>query len=177
MSKENIYYKNMYELKPIETVINEASKAVEESDRIISSSDIPEILGAATGLGSGGFIGFAALYYAGVPGPSAVGITSGLATAGSIVGGGMTAGIGVLAAPAVVLGIGGYALLSRRKKKKLMEKKEILLHQAMQKHNAIIRLLRVEVNVNKERLEYLTSLNKVLQGIIADLKADLAATA
>ena len=40
-----------------------------------------------------------------------------LATAGSIVGGGMVAGIGVLAAPAAVLGIGGYAIVKHKNAK------------------------------------------------------------
>ena len=48
---------------------------------------------------------FAALYGLGsVVGLSAAGITSGLAAAGSIVGGGMVAGVFVLAAPVAVLG-------------------------------------------------------------------------
>ena len=40
----------------------------------------------------------------GLFGLSAAGITSGLAAAGALVGGGMVAGIAVLAAPAVILG-------------------------------------------------------------------------
>uniref|UniRef100_UPI001F154FF2 hypothetical protein n=2 Tax=Enterobacterales TaxID=91347 RepID=UPI001F154FF2 len=60
-----------------------------------------------------------ALYTLGTTGVSAAGITSGLATAGSIVGGGMVAGIGILAAPVAVLGIGGYAIVKHRKNGKL----------------------------------------------------------
>ena len=54
--------------------------------------------------GAGGAIGFAALYLGGpIVGLNAAGIAGGLAAAGALVGGGMAAGIAVLAAPAVLL--------------------------------------------------------------------------
>jgi hypothetical protein len=174
MSTDKTIYKNLKALTPVEQALNEAGKALEDSNRTIESSDIPEVLGAAGGLVSGGAIGFAALYYAGVTGLSGAGITSGLAAAGGLIGGGMVAGIGVLAAPAALLGIGGYAVLSHINKKKLIEKKEMLLQQAMQKQNAIISRIKVENDANKDRVAYLTSLNVVLQTIIRDLEADLA---
>lgn len=74
-----------------------------------------EGLGAALGAGVGGAGAFGALFLAGTTGLSAAGITSGLAAAGALVGGGMVAGIGVLAAPVAVLGIAGYALAKKRK--------------------------------------------------------------
>ena len=80
--------------------------------------DIAEGLSTAVGsaLGAGGSL--AALTFLGTTGLSAAGITSGLAAAGSIVGGGMVAGIGVLAAPIAILGIAGYALAKKRKNAK-----------------------------------------------------------
>lgn len=77
--------------------------------------------GVATAIGAavGGGGSLAALSSLGVAGLSAPGITSGLAAAGSIVGGGMVAGIGVLAAPVAILGVTGYALAKRRKSAKL----------------------------------------------------------
>jgi hypothetical protein len=175
MSKKELIYKNVAALKPVEKVLDEATIAVNDLDRTINSSDIPEVLGAAAGIGVGGAIGFAGLYFGGTVGLSAVGITSGLATAG--LGAGMVAGIGVLAAPAAILGIGGYALFAHRNKKKLIEKKEMLLQHSMQKQNAIIRSLKEETNANGERVEYLTSLNTLLQAIINDLNADLSQAA
>lgn len=88
------------------------------------NSDAPTITiteGLATLLGSGiGAAGsLAALGASGVSGFSAAGITSGLATAGSIVGGGMVAGIGVLAAPVAILGIAGHAIAKKRKNAKI----------------------------------------------------------
>lgn len=54
-----------------------------------------------------------------VAGLSAPGITSGLAAAGSVVGGGMLAGIGVFSAPVAVLGVTGYAVAQKRRNAKL----------------------------------------------------------
>jgi hypothetical protein len=85
-------------------------------------NDYPGVTeGIATVLGSGvGAAGsLAALYGLGVTGLSAAGITSGLAAAGSIVGGGMVAGIGLLAAPIALLGVGAYAIAKKMKNAKL----------------------------------------------------------
>jgi hypothetical protein len=84
--------------------------------------DTPGITeGIATALGSsvGGAGSLAALGALGVAGYSAAGITSGLAVAGSIVGGGMLAGIGVLAAPVAIFGVIGYSIAKKRKNAKL----------------------------------------------------------
>ena len=85
-------------------------------------ADYPQVVeGAAAAVGSalGAGASFAALYFGGTVGLSAVGITTGLATAGSIVGGGMLAGVGVLAAPVAVTGIVAYALVKRRRNARL----------------------------------------------------------
>ena len=71
------------------------------------------------GAGVGGAGALATLYFAGINGLSAVGITSGLATIGGIVGGGMVVGVGVLALPVLVGGVAGYAVVSRRQRARL----------------------------------------------------------
>lgn len=101
----------------------EREKAAHEINVVMKQleKDYPgalEGLGAALGATAGGAGSFAALYLAGTTGLSAIGLTTGLATVGSIVGGGMLAGIGVLAAPVAILGIGGYALAKKRKNAK-----------------------------------------------------------
>ena len=88
---------------------------------------ITEGAAALAGSGVGAAASFGALYTLGTTGVSAAGITSGLATAGSIVGGGMVAGIAVLAAPVAVLGIGG--IVKHKKNAKLTA----ALSQAIQK--------------------------------------------
>lgn len=84
--------------------------------------DFPKVAdGAAAAVGSalGGAASYTALYIGGTTGLSAVGITSGLATAGSVVRGGMVAGIGLLAAPVAVLGVAGYAIAKKRRNARL----------------------------------------------------------
>lgn len=175
MEDRDPIYKNMDALQPVEKLIGEASAAVSDKSRVASDDqDINEALALAGGVGAGGAIGFAALYYAGVTGLSAAGITSALAAAGALVGGGMAAGIAVIAAPAVLLGVGAYAYAAQKNKKRLVEKKEILLQEVLRKHNAIIEELTKTARENKERLSYLTKLNTLLEAAINDLKADLA---
>lgn len=131
------------------------------------------MLAGALGAGIGGTGSFAALYGLGTVGLSAVGITSGLATIGSVVGGGMVAGVFVMAAPVVVLAGGGILLASNLKNKQLKQEKERLYKEALQKHEAIIQALKTEADADKERLDYLQSLNILLTQAIKDLKSDL----
>ena len=53
------------------------------------------------------------------------------------------------------------------------EEKERLYTEALRKHEAIIKALREETNANKERIDYLNSLNILLTQAIKDLKKDL----
>lgn len=172
--KKNMRFQSVEALQQVVNVINEASEALNDKKRTIRESAIPEVLAGALGAGVGGVASFAALYGLGsVVGLSAAGITSGLATAGTIVGGGMTAGIFVLAAPVVVLAAGGVGLASHLKNKQLKNEKERLYKEALRKHQAIIAELKRESNADKERLDYLQSLNILLQQAIKDLQKDL----
>ena len=107
--------------KQIKIMKEQATSEVKEVlDQL--ENDYPGVTeGMATAIGSsvGAAGSLASLYGLGVTGFSAAGITSGLATAGSIVGGGMVAGIGVLAAPIVLLGVGAYAISKKKKSAKL----------------------------------------------------------
>lgn len=107
----------------------------------------------------------------------AAGITSGLAAAGSIVGGGMVAGVFVLAAPVAALAAGGVGLAAHLKNKQLRQEKERLYKEALKKHEAIIQALKSEADADKERLDYLQSLNILLTQAIKDLKKDLGKAA
>lgn len=172
--KKNMRFQSVESLQQVVNVINEASEALNDKKRTIRESAIPEVLAGALGAGIGGVASFAALYGLGsVVGLSAAGITSGLATAGSIVGGGMSAGVFVLAAPVVVLAAGGVGLASHLKNKQLKNEKERLYKEALRKHQAIINELKKESNADKERIDYLQSLNILLQQAIKDLQKDL----
>lgn len=98
--------------------------------------DAPKVVdaaGVAVGSALGGGASFTALYFGGVTGMSAAGITSGLAAAGALVGGGMAAGVAVLAAPVVVLGVVGYATVKKRRN----SKQATALNRAIEKLYAI----------------------------------------
>lgn len=174
MSKE-LNFKTMDSLKNVTNVINEANVALNDSSRTIAKSAIPEVLTGALGAGAGSAISFAALYGLGTVGLSAAGITSGLAAAGAIVGGGMAAGVGVLALPVAALAATGVGITAAVKRKKLLQEKQRLYNEAIRKQNAIIEELNRTVKYNKKRIDYLTSINIVLQKAIRDLKADIDA--
>ncbi len=171
--KKDMVFQSGESLQQVVNVVNEAAMALNDKDRTIRESAIPEVLAGALGAGVGGVGSFAALYGLGTVGLSAAGITSGLAAAGALVGGGMVAGIFVLAAPIAALSAGGVALASKAKQKQLRQEKERLYKEALVKHEAIINALKTESKENKERMEYLQSLNILLQRAIEDLQKDL----
>lgn len=171
--KKDMIFQNVDSLQPVVNVINEANQALHDKSRTIKESAIPEALAGALGAGIGGVGSFAALYGLGTVGLSAAGITSGLAAAGTVVGGGMVAGIFVLAAPVAVLAAGGVGIASHLKNKQLQQQKEILYKEAIRKHEAIIEELQKESDAAKERIDYLQSLNILLQKAINDLRQDL----
>ena len=166
---------NSNSLASVRKVINEANEALNNKSRTIAGSAIPEALAGVLGAGAGGVASFAALYFGGsVVGLSAAGITSGFAAAGAVVGGGMAAGVAVLAAPVAILGGAAIGITAHVKNKKLAEEKHSLYTKAVEKQNAILELLKNKVGQSEERIEYQTSLNTLLQAAIKDLKHDLA---
>lgn len=171
--KKDMNFQSVESLQQVVNVVNEAAVALNDKSRTIRESAIPEVLSGALGAGIGGIGSFTALYGLGTVGLSAAGITSGLAAAGSIVGGGMVAGVFVLAAPAVILAAGGVGAASHLKNKQLKQEKERLYQEALKKHEAIIQALKEDVNADKERLDYLQSLNILLAQALKELKHDL----
>lgn len=172
--KKEMKFQSVETLQQVVNVVNEVAAAVSDKSRTIRESAIPEVLMGALGAGIGGIGSFAVLYGLGsAVGLPAAGITSGLAAAGSIVGGGMVAGVFVLAAPVAVLAAGGVGLASHLKNKQLRQEKERPYKEALAKHQAIIKALKDEAEADKERLDYLQSLNILLSRAIDDLKADL----
>lgn len=102
----------------IEIMKTEATKEVRDVLQILEKthSGITEGVATAVGAGTGAVGSIAALSTMGVAGLSSVGISTGLAAAGGLLGGGMLVGIGVLATPVVALGALGYTLSNKRKK-------------------------------------------------------------
>lgn len=173
--KRHLVFKNIESLQTVVNIVNESAFALNDNTRTIRESPIGEVLMGALGAGVGGVGSFVALYGLGSVGLSAAGITSGLATAGGVVGGGMVAGIFVLAAPVAILAGTGVSVATALKRKQLKQEKERLYEEALRKQAAIIKALKDEAEADKERLDYLQSLNILLQQVIKDLKADLNA--
>lgn len=172
--KSEMKFQSQDALKTVQAVIDDADAVLKDKSRRIADSPIQEAVAGAVGVGVGSGIGFAGLYLGGsVVGLSAAGITSALAAAGSLIGGGMVAGIAVLAAPAVILGGTAMGVTSYIKNERLRESKELLYKNAIAKQTAILKALKKESNADKERIEYLTGLNILLQAAIKDLKHDL----
>lgn len=170
-AKEN--FTSLESLKYVSNVINDANLALGDKNRTIKESTIPEVAAGALGAGVGGVGSFLALYGLGTVGFSAAGITSGLAAAGAAVGGGMVAGVFVLAAPVAIAAGTGVAIASHLKNKQLGQEKERPYEEALAKHQAIIKALKDESDACAERLEYLRSLNILLERAVSDLKSDL----
>ena len=171
--KKDMVFQSVDSLQQIVNVVNEAAAAVNDSKRTIKESAIPEVLAGALGAGIGGVGSFAALYGLGVVGLSAAVITSGLAAAGAVVGGGMVAGIFVLAAPIAALAAGGVGVAAHLKNKQLRQEKERLYKEVLARHEAIIKALKDKADATQERLDYLQSLNILLQQAVKDLGHDL----
>lgn len=85
----------------------------------------------------------------------------------------MVAGVFVLAAPVAGLAAAGVGVASHLKNKQLRQEKERLYKEALRKHEAIIKAMKLEVDANRERMDYLQSLNIWLQQAIKDLQHDL----
>lgn len=77
------------------------------------------------------------------------------------------------AIPEVLAGALGAGVASHVKNKKLKEAKELCYREAVRKQNAIIKALKNESDADKERIDYLNSLNTLLQSAIKDLEYDL----
>ncbi|WNY51786.1 ADP-ribosylglycohydrolase family protein [Streptococcus sp. 29887] len=170
---KKMHFDSMESLQSVVHIVNEADLSTLDPNRVIADSPLKDVLAMGLGAGLGGVVSYGALYGLGTVGLSAAGITSGLAAAGALVGGGMVAGLFVLAAPVAILAGGGLAIANILTQQHLQQEKKRLYKVALQKHQAIIEALKSENQENKERIDYLTSLNILLQKAIEELKEDI----
>ncbi len=169
----------------VNSLLNEADKTIEDDSRVTSDvqGDLgklmdsilkSEIFGASVagaGLVVGGIAGVGLLSALGaVTGLGAAGITSGLAAAGGLVGGSMVAGIGVLAAPAVILGGGAYYAANKIRQTKLIQEKEILIQRIVVAHEHLLKKLETQNAANAERIAHLKLMIDLLLGVKKDLE-------
>ncbi|HFU4204712.1 TPA: ADP-ribosylglycohydrolase family protein [Streptococcus suis] len=170
---KKMHFDSMESLQEVVHIVNEAGLSTLDPNRVMDDSPLKDVLAMGLGAGLGGVVSYGALYALGTAGLSAAGITSGLAAAGALIGGGMVAGFFVLAAPVAILAGGGLAIANILNQQHLQQEKKRLYKVALQKHQAIIEALKTENQENKERIDYLTSLNILLQKVIEELKEDL----
>ena len=102
--------------------------------------------------------------------PKYVAGLSGLAAAVIVAG---TALASIPAAPLVIIGGTIAGINAAEKRRKLNEEKERLYNLALQKHQAMINELKEQQVASKERIEYLESINVLLQESIVKLREDL----
>ena len=102
--------------------------------------------------------------------PKYVAGLSGLAAAVIVAG---TALASISAAPLVIIGGTIAGINAAEKRRKLNEEKERLYNLALQKHQAMINELKEQQVASKERIEYLESINVLLQESIVKLREDL----
>ena len=166
--------KNNDDFNVLKKLIEEINKALnDESMMNFEDGEIKETLVGAAGTAAGAAIGVGGLIAGGTTGLSAAGITSGLAAAGSFVGGGMVAGIAVLAAPAVILGTGGVLLASKINKNRIKNQKLILLKECLVKLRALYNEIKNTSKNNQERISYLMQLISLLKRYIYELEKEV----
>lgn len=158
-------YETIEDLKLIEAELADTDRLLDqESDQSVRGA----IASTAVALGAGGAGiagGGAALFFAGVTGFSAVGITSGLAAIGSIVGGGMLAGLGLLAAGPVLLAGGGFLIARHLKVKNFREARDKLRASAMTRRDFLRNLVDKNQDLGDRLAEYKVHLNRLTQMI------------
>lgn len=129
----------------VDDLLQEADEAVSNPNWTIATSKRAELY-------LPGALGAAALGAAALGGAGALGL-----------------GAGALLGPAfavVAIGLGANAINKRKKQ----QAKELALKQLIARQNAVIRALQNESRKDKERIESLIKLNKILQKAIQQLK-------
>jgi len=85
----------------------------------------------------------------------------------------MLLGVAVVAAPAVLLGIGGFAAATYWHNARLDRERRALLQEAIRKHEAVLRQEKAENSRNRERAAYLHTLVIKLEDVIRNLQGDV----
>ncbi len=159
-------------LKPVEIVITEASRALKDQDRVISSSEIANVLRITLQTITEADISFRAIYAYGtsksnnpeeyIPSEDAAGtfISSHLPHLTANLNDGLLALVGSI-----------FFLVFRRKK--IKQKEQILYDEAMAREKSLRNQLLLEANASQERIDYLKSIHALLTYALKELKRDL----
>lgn len=161
-------YETIDDLKRAEGELAELDRMLdqESDERVVNA--MSEIMGGAVGGGTGLGGGLAAVYFAGILGFSGPGIVTGLAAIGAVVGGGMLAGIAIVAAAPVALGVGGVFAARYWRNRKFDEARERLRQHAGARRDFLERLIREKGDLGESLDKYRSQLERLTQ-MIADL--------
>lgn len=158
-NKNEIKLHSLVELRKLDRILGEVDEGLADPSRTIATSTISEELTSMLGMGVG--VGTVAA------------LTGVLMPASVLVGGTLTGLLAVAAAPVALVGGVGVGISTYVKNKKLRETKLIYYNKVIEKQNAIIKVLVQERDADNKRIEYLNSLNTLLQTALKQLKKDL----
>lgn len=134
----------------------------------------PELLGLAVGASAGSALSVGLLSTLGLPGLSAVGVTSGLSAAGAIVGGGMVSGLVVLSAPVAALAVAGWSWRANKKRARVRELQQRLLSELMRVQSDTLRALEERAQLSCEVISALEQQVRDLELLKRQLSLKLA---
>lgn len=146
-SIKEMKFNNLDSLKSVQIILDEADMVLKDKSRKLEDSPIAGVVYAAIDLDAAA----AAIFIPALILPLLPGLAIG----------------------AQVVKWGVLALGIHNKEKKLREAQVIIYKNAIAKQNAIIKALLEEANTDKNRIEYLSGLNVLLQAAIKDLQHDL----
>jgi hypothetical protein len=131
-------YPTRQSLEPVRSAISDAFDLFDENfQKSWSIGLAPSAVGIAGGV-AGAAVGKGTLVIGAVSGThGAAALASGLAFAGTVIGGGMAAGIAVVAAPVAIVGGGAYLWARTKQQSRLDQEKQALLEVATTKLAAI----------------------------------------
>ena len=158
MSSKQLNYQSLQDLKPVRNLLEVTSKVINDKTLISSVRVVPGAVGAVAGAASGAAV-------TGGIGPTGAAV--------ALVGGSTAATVGTVLAPVVILGAAGYLMVKAWNKRKLEQKKQAFLQQAIRNRDAILREMANTNNRNTKRIAYLEKLTNSLITTIRNLEADL----
>lgn len=172
MLLSDLNFATLNALKPVEIVITEASRALKDQHRVISSSRIANVLRATRQITTEVDISFQAIYAYGtgktsnpkeyIPpddvGSAIVGTHLPNLTSGPI---------------EVLLALIGSLFFLVFRRKKIKQKEQDLYNQAIAKEKSLREQLQLEAGASQERIDYLKSVLVLLTYALKGLKQDL----
>ena len=172
MLLSDLNFPTLNALKPVEIVIAEASRALKDQHRVISSSEIANVLRATRQITAEADISFRSIYAYGtgkssnpeeyIP-PEDVGSTF------------VGSHLPYLASGPIegLLALVGSIFFLVFRRKKIKQKEQILYDEAMAREKSLRNQLLLEANASQERIDYLKSILALLTYALKELKRDL----